>query len=68
MFQYEEIITWIEKEILGKKIKINENRYLYSFLDVSTMSKETHDFIKNANKNNDFKAKNLIRKEILLGQ
>ena len=25
MFQYEEIITGIEKEILGKKIKINEN-------------------------------------------
>lgn len=65
MFQYEEIITWIEKEILGKKIKINENRYLYSFLDVSTMSKETHDFIKNAN--NDFKAEKFDKKRNTFG-
>lgn len=67
MFQYEEIITGIEKEILGEKIKINENRYLYSFLDVSTMSKATHDFIKNANKNNDFKAEKYDKKRNTFG-
>lgn len=67
MFQYEETINGIEKEILGKKIKINENRYLYSFFDVATMSKETHDFIKSANKNNDFDAKKFEKKRNAFG-
>lgn len=67
MTSYNEIVEGIEKDVLAKKIKLQNGRFLYSFLDISTMSKETHDYIKHASKKKKFNSEKFLQKKDTMG-
>lgn len=67
MLSFEEIIEGIEGDVFAKKKKITDKRYLYSYLDVSTMGKEAHDFVKHARKGDVFDAGKYEKKKLSFG-
>lgn len=54
MYAFDTIVEGYEQDIIGKKIKIDNNHYLYSFKDLKRENKEAHDFIERAKKKKDF--------------
>ncbi len=66
MLDFEEVVDGVEGDIVAKKAKIKEGRYLYSFKDMSTAGKEAHDFVKHA-KNDEFNPEKYAKKKDSFG-
>ncbi len=67
MTSYNEIVEDIEKDVLAKKVKLENGRFLYSFLDISTMSKEAHDYIRRSVKKKSFNPEKYLQKKDSMG-
>lgn len=67
MYAFEGVVEGIEREVLSKKAKLQNGNFLYSFLDVSTMSKEAHDYVRRAIKNKDFDPEKYLEKKDSMG-
>lgn len=67
MYSYEGVVEGIEREVLYKKARLKSGRFLYSFLDVSTMSKETHDYVRRSIRNKDFNPEKYLARKDSMG-
>lgn len=67
MLSFKETVSSVEGDVLARKEKLSEKRYLYSFLDVSTMGKEAHDFVRRSKKEGSFDAESFERKKESFG-
>lgn len=67
MYAFEEAVEGIEKEVLSKKVKLKDGNFLYSFLDISTMSKEAHDYVRRAIKKKEFDKEKYLEKKDSMG-
>lgn len=54
MLEFNEVITGTDKSIVGKKVKLKNDRYLYSFRDSYLASKEERSFINKSKKKKSF--------------
>ena len=67
MYAYDGIVEGIEREVLSKKVKTKDGNFLYSFLDVSTMGKEAHDYVRRALRKKDFSPEKYQEKKEAMG-
>ncbi len=67
MYAFEEAVDGIEKDVLSKKVRLDNGNFLYSFLDVSTMGKEAHDYVRRAIRNKDFDPEKYLERKDAMG-
>lgn len=67
MLEFDEIVTGTDKTVVGKKVKLQEGTYLYSFRDAYLAGKEESSVITRSKKKESFDSKDYLSHRDLYG-